>query len=195
MAYYRRYFRRRYRRQFRRYRSVKATNQYFRIRVDNVYAIKFPQNEAGQPGFVVNNNLEHKLTVNNILANSNYYNEVKSLWGYSKLTGVSYMCIPAPGVYGSTQPAIALVVGFVPGQATVENYNALIQNDNSLLLSPLNVVKKYVTVKGSNWWYSSFDEGGTGSFQVYCSDNIANSSKLSFTIKFSIYLTLSKSNM
>lgn len=195
MAYFRRYFRRRYRRYFRRYRGVKTANQYFRVRIDNIYQINFPQNEAGQPGFVINAALQPKLTVNDVLANSAYYNELRTFWGYSKLTGVSIMLIPGSGIRQATQPAYALVAGFMYGQPTVENYQALMQADNSVVASPFNMVKKYTTIKGSTWWTNTGGEVGTGAFYVYSSVDIPRNANQSYTIKISCYLTLSKSNI
>lgn len=195
MAYFRRYFRRRYRRYFRRYRGVKTANQYFRVRIDNIYQINFPQNEAGQPGFVINAALQPKLTVNDVLANSAYYSELRTFWGYSKLTGVSIMLIPGSGIRQATQSAYALVAGFMYGQPTVENYQALMQADNSVVASPFNMVKKYTTIKGSTWWTNTGGEVGTGAFYVYSSVDIARNAQQSYTIKISCYLTLSKSNI
>lgn len=194
MAYFRRYFRRRYRRYYKK-KAVKTSNQYLRVRVDKTYQINFPQNQNGQPGFVINNELHSKLTVNDVLANSTYYQEMKTMWGYSKLTGVAVMVMPGSCVRQSGEFGYALAVGFMYGQPYAENFNSLMQADSSLLANPFSTVRKYNTVKGSNWWYSTNNEGGTGSFYCYSDQNKSRDANQSYLVKLSLYMTLSKSNL
>lgn len=188
---YRRYFRRRYKR----FKGV-ATNQkaYQKARIDCMYVIKYP-NADGEIGFERNNLIVNGLTSGMILTDSVYFNQIKTIWGYSKLTGVAYQIMPSPSIRNSFSQNLCIVCGWLFGGPDVANFQTQIANDNSVILNPFGPVRKYVSIKGATWWANAGNETGTGILSVFANRNLSNASNVSFIVKVSLYLTLAKSNL
>lgn len=188
---FRRYFRRRYR------RRGNTINQkaYQKARIDAIYPCHYPQNN-GAFAFYRNGLPVNIINPNDILQDSMYYDQVRALWGYSKLTGVAVTFMPCPNIRKSQGYRDWIAVGgWMFGNQGGANFQSILASDNSIMLNPFGPVRKYVSIKGSTWWSNAMGEAGTGTLAVQANQNATVESELNFICKVSLYLTLSKSNL
>ena len=188
---FRRYFRRRYR------RRGNTINQkaYQKARIDAIYPVHYPQNQ-GTFAFYRNNLPVNIINPNDILQDSMYYDQVRSLWGYSKLIGVAVTFMPSPNIRNHQGLRDWTAVGgWMFGNQGGANFQSILASDNSIMLNPFGPVRKYVSIKGSTWWSNAMGEAGTGTLAVQANQNGTADSEINFICKVSLYLTLSKSNL
>lgn len=185
------YGRRRYSRGYRRYRSL--SNQYFRTKIEGVYTIAFPQ-DPGSPVFAERST--DTLAFGDIFQGSQYYNSLKQMFGYCKVTGVAIEVIPGPKNFeGTATIGAKTLVGVHFGASTVMNYHQLVADNSSILLGVLTKSRKYVSSMGAIGWMNT--ASGTeidfiGGFSVASSITGTLNNQPTWTCRLSIYMLFKK---
>lgn len=187
--YGRRYY---YRRGFRRYKNV--SNTYFRVRVEGVYTIAFPQ-QAGTPIFVENNQLS-TVTFNSLFASSQYYGSLTSMFGYYKVSGILMEVTPGQNNFkGITVVGLNVLLGFNFGKGGAMTYQQLVADNNSIILGINTNKRKYTSTMGSNGWSSTAENNALGAFSVAASINSTYTIAPSWTCRLAVYMVFKKSNV
>ena len=188
-----RYGRRRYYR-YRRYRSV--SNQYFRIRVEGVYTIAFPNGQVGEPVFAENNQLR-VVTFNTLFSSSQYYGSLTSMFGYYKVSGVLMEITPGQNNFkGITVVGLNVLLGFRFGLVRVMTYKELVADNNSIVLGINSNKRKYASTMGSNGWHSTDDTNNEmGAFSVASAQNSSTTYSPTWACKLCVYILFTKSNI
>ena len=189
-----RYARRRYYRYgYRRYRNV--SNTYFRARVEGVYTITFPVDQAGGPIFAENNQLD-TVTFNTLFSSSQYYGSLTSMFGYYKVSGVVMEITPGQNNFkGITVVGLNVLLGFRFGQQGAMTYKELTADNNSIVLGINTNKRKYTSTMGSNGWTPTAQDNPLGSFSVASSINSTYTKAPSWTCRLAVYMIFKKSNI
>lgn len=188
---FRRYFRRRYK------KKGNTLNQkaYQKARIDVIYPCHYPNNN-GAFALYRNNLPVNTINPNDILSDSMYYDQIRALWGYSKLTGVAITFMPSPNIRNHQGLRDWTAVGgWMYGNQGGANFQSVLASDNSMMLNPFGPVRKYVSIKGATWWSNALGEAGTGVLALFGNQNGTQDSEINFMCKVSLYLTLAKSNL
>lgn len=198
MAYYRRYFRRRYRRYgYRRYRNV--TQQSIKARIEGIYDIEYPPaNAPGKPCFRQQGVLVQEISFNNVLVNSSYFNDLRKIWGYLKVTGAAYTCWVSPKAFQSGNAPVAkmayitLILGS-PGQ----DYNIadVKANNNTSVLTVNGITHKYIALRKNMQMRPILDLHNLGGFYLDADENSDNTNSCEWKCRLSLYVYLSKSQL
>ena len=188
-AYRRRY----YRRYYRRYRSV--SNQYFPCRVEGVYTVGFPSDQAGAPRFYdAAQSWSSVVPFATLFSGSQYYGSLVSMFGYYKVTGVRMEVQPHWDNSGNIRQLNPILIGFKTGSVAQMTYAELIADNNSLFLGT-SPNKKYVSTMNSQGWGPTNTEQVVGAFSVASSGSSTMSRSPVWSCKLCVYILFKKSNV
>ena len=187
------YRRRSYRRYYRRYRSV--SNQYFPCRVEGVYTIGFPSDQAGAPRFYdAVQNWGSVVPFATLFSSSQYYGSLVNMFGYYKVTGVRMEVQPHWDNSGNIRQLNPILIGFKTGTIAQMTYSELIADNNSLFLGT-SPNKKYVSTMNSQGWGPTNTEQVVGAFSVGSSGTSTTSRSPVWSCKLCVYILFKKSNV
>lgn len=187
MAKRRYYYRRK------RYYRYKIMKNYFKARLDT--AMRVALDNAGFK-FIENNATTRNLA--QVLESCSDWAAFKQLFHSFKLTGVLMEAIPnLPLIGGDNKPFAAngtYCVGLIT-QGDTTNYANLLEAKNTILLTPTQTQRKYLSFNGgeTSWIVTSQTSDLDGKF--YCETNsLATSGGMVWTVKFSFYITFKNPN-
>ena len=187
------YARRRYRYGYRRYRNV--SNVYFPCRVEGVYTIAFPSNEAGKPRFFDSSqNWSYVVPFSTLFQASQYYGSLINMFGYYKVSGVKIEVQPNSDNTVNVRQLAPILIGFRTGAVDQMTYNELVADNNSLFLST-TPNKRYVSTMNSQGWGPTNSEQVVGAFSVGSTVASTVSNYPTWSCKLSVYMLFKKSNI
>ena len=185
------YRRRYYRRYYRRYRSV--SNQYFPCRVEGVFTIGFPNDQAGAPRFYdAASNYSSVVTFSALFQGSQYYGSLVNMFGFYKVTGVKMEVQPQLDNGGNVRQHNPILIGFRTGSIAQMTYPELVADNNSLFLGT-SPNKKYTSTMNSQGWGPTNTEQVVGAFSVASSGTSTRGESPTWSCKLCVYILFKKS--
>lgn len=183
---YRRYYRRNF------YNRVKIMRNYFKARLDT--SMRAALDTAGFK-FIENNASTRNLA--QVLESCSDWNAYKQLFHTFKLTGLAMEAIPNLPIAGQASPFAAngtYCVGLIT-QGDTTNYANLLEAKNTILLTPTQTQRKYLSFNGgeTSWIATSQTSDLDGKFYTE-TNSLASSGGMVWSIKFSFYITFKNPN-
>ena len=186
--------RRTYRRYYRRYRSV--ANRYFPCRVEGVYTIAFPNNDAGGPPrfYDASSNYDYVVTFATLFKGSQFYGSLVNMFGYYKVSGVKMEVQPQLDNAANVRQTSPILLGFRFGSIAQMTYNEVVADNNSLFLGTTSN-KKYISTMNSQGWGPTNTDQVVGAFSVSSPGVSTTTSAPTWACKLSVYILFKKSNI
>ena len=186
--------RRTYRRYYRRYRSI--ANRYFPCRVEGVYTIAFPNNDAGGPPrfYDASSNYDYVVTFATLFKGSQFYGSLVNMFGYYKVSGVKMEVQPQLDNAANVRQTSPILLGFRFGSVAQMTYNEVVADNNSLFLGT-SPNKKYISTMNAQGWSATSTEQAVGAFSVASAQNSSTTYSPTWACKLSVYILFKKSNI
>ena len=172
------------------------SNRYFPCRVEGVYTIAFPNNDAGGPPrfYDASSNYDYVVTFATLFKGSQFYGSLVNMFGYYKVSGVKMEVQPQLDNHGNVRQTSPILLGFRFGSVAQMTYNEIVADNNSLFLGT-SPNKRYISTMNAQGWSATSTEQAVGAFSVASAQNSSTTYSPTWACKLCVYILFKKSNI